>query len=301
MRTAICLAITLTISCNDPEPGAAKTPPAGAPTTAPGGKGPELPGVISVAEGSKLCAALVPQGSRAGLEVTGGGIDGTLTCNLERSKKLVASMMLDCSRGVAIDDVAQKPGQLSGLGRAAYTASNGPVFFATRVDCIVKMMGFDPGFDAARLAPAVDAALTSKTAPLPTAPTGGLGLRCDDVVPAAVRGRLGTDKRAEQRLVDGKLSCRYEGSRKTFWVHLECPPDARHELELRRDGQKRLERYLGEVDVGSGGFRESGDQINFIDPQTECVADLALLTTEAIDRVALARDIEEAITPDSIR
>jgi hypothetical protein len=267
-------------------------------------KPPPLPAPAAITSGDAAaakCAALVPETLRAGLAASGAFLPGSATCNFKRERKLALSVMLRCDRGTSLESFEnQRPKYVrdAKVGRSGYDLSGRLSWYASQVDCTGEVWSFDPQLDALAFAKAADQAVTAATAPLPGAPSKQApGLRCDEIAPAALRDRLKLTKRTEQTISGDVLTCRYAGTQGGLLVTVDCGDNAAHHLDSQRDGQKHLGRYLHDVDVGRGGFEEAGQQITFLDPQTDCIVSVAA----ASDPLIAAREVEAAVTPETLR
>jgi len=169
MRAALCVLMVMGCGSKGDAPAAGSAAPA-AKTAAAAGKHPRVNGMITNSEGGELCNAMMPDSLKAGNVVSGGGEATKLTCNFKTSAgKLLRSAVMDCKPGQTLDGFKAfyKGEEVAGVGRAAFKAPGGVMFFATKADCAVMAYTYESGGDAAAFAKPLDDVITAQNTPWP--------------------------------------------------------------------------------------------------------------------------------------
>jgi hypothetical protein len=271
-------------------------------------------GPANAAPDKMECARLVPAAALAryarGATLTGsGGSDRTLLCSAVVGDRTAAKVAFLCRPGDTLTKLTDKMRKknhpaVAGLGRAAFGDARRVTFWDDDTECEVEVAD-QVGSNALALAKAVSAALQPDG--LPPLPKPRFTLACERLLPEPLRSRWGqgstvqaTHSQAEQ--VNCELAM---AGKMPLTVSYTCrggPFDAQYWSDYRRKLPKNGGAEV--VRVGTGGVywhASAAHTVSFADRETGCLVSMTTFAGDKRRAIALAAQVEKALTLEAVR
>ncbi len=260
------------------------------------------------------CARLVPAATVAhyvrGATLKGsGGSDRTLLCDAMAGDRLAAKVSFLCRPGDTLSRLNDKMRKrkhrpVAALGRAAFGDARRVTFWDDDTECEVEVVDL-VGSNALALAKAVSAALQPNA--LPPLPAPKLTLACEKLLPEPLRSKWARGSTVQATYSQAEqMTCELARPGKMpLTASYTCrggPFDAQYWSDYR----KKLPKTGGaeSVRVGTGGIywhASAAHTVSFADRETGCLVSITTFEGDKRRAIALAVDVEKALTAASVR
>ena len=260
------------------------------------------------------CARLVPAAAVArnghGATIKGsGGSDRTLLCDAMVGDRHAAKVSFLCRPGDTLSRLTDKMKRrkqraVAGLGRAAFGDARRVTFWDDDTECEVEVVDLI-GSNALALATAVSAALEPDA--LPPLPKPRFTLACERLLPEPLRSKWAQGSTVQATYSQAEqMNCELATAGKMpLTASYTCrggPFDAQYWSDYRR----KLPKNGGaeSVRVGTGGVywrASAAHTVAFADRETGCLVSITTFAGDKRRAIALAADVEKALTLESVR
>lgn len=199
---------------------------------------------------------------------------------------------------------AKKPA-VPGLGRAAAGNGRGVLFYDDDTDCLVEVS--DNAARTRAIAVAQELATVLKPDLLPKVAAGAFSLPCAKLVPEALVKKWRPGAKVAARYVQAdQMECKLEGAGASLIFSYVCRAAtspgywADFKEQLKSQGIKEF----SDASVGTGGVYAvmfGMPSVSFTDGETGCLVTVSAMGLDKAKALALAADVEKALTRESAR